>query len=84
MGFIKNAKIDALKQEAHRALEEGRWVFTPRLNTPAFHHDFTGSVSGWAEMIEAIEASGWMLVHWSVSTDQRGRPEAYPFFRRRT
>ncbi|GAA1015919.1 hypothetical protein Aple_010880 [Acrocarpospora pleiomorpha] len=83
MGIIKDAKLDALRKEAERALQEGRWVFAPRLNTPATQHNFSGSISGWAEMIEMIESLGWGMAHWSVSTDPKGRPEAYPLFRRR-
>jgi hypothetical protein len=83
MGFIKQAKSDAVAKEAQRAIEEGRTVFAPRLNTPMTHPGLSGSIPGWAEMIEAIEAAGWTMVDWSVSTDQKGRPEAYPLFRRR-
>ncbi|MEV0070945.1 hypothetical protein [Amycolatopsis sp. NPDC050768] len=83
MGFIKQAKADALTKEAGRAIAEGRTVFTPRLNTPMMHHTMSGSIAGWAEMIEAVEAQGWQLVEWSVTQDKNGRPEAYPLFRRR-
>jgi hypothetical protein len=34
-------------------------------------------------MIEAIEGAGWTLVDWAVAHDSKGRPEAYPLFRRR-
>jgi len=37
-------------------------------------------IAGWAEQIEAIEDAGWVLTYWSVSTDSKGRPEAYPLF----
>ena len=40
----------------------------------------SGSISGWAEMIESVEACGWRLQQWSVATDEKGRPEAYPLF----
>jgi len=83
VGIIKQAKQDMVGTQARRAIEEGRTVFTPRLNTPWSHGGQSGSVPGWAEMIEAIEAVGWTMVDWSVSTDEKGRPEAYPLFRRR-
>jgi|tagenome__1003787_1003787.scaffolds.fasta_scaffold14879705_1 hypothetical protein len=83
MGFIKNAKSDMLGTEAKRAWEEGRSVFAPMLNTPMTQSSLSGSVSGWAEMIEAVEREGWQLTHWSVSTDSKGRPQAYPLFRAR-
>ncbi len=82
MGWIKQAKANALSEEAARALAEGRTVFAPMLNTPMTHHTMSGSVAGWAEMIEAIEAEGWELEHWSVAADDKGRPQAYPLFRR--
>ncbi len=82
MGLIKQAKENTLRSEAQRAAEQGRSVFAPRLNTPATHHGMSGAVSGWAEMIEAVESCGWRLAEWSVATDPKGRPEAYPLFRR--
>lgn len=45
-------------------------------------HTSSGSIPGWAEMIEAIEAAGWQLPEWSVAMDSHGRPEANPLFRR--
>lgn len=84
MGFIKDAKAGVLVEEAVRARAEGRTVFTPRLNAPASSaHNFSGSISGWAEMIEAIEGAGWAMYHWTVSVDDKGRPEAFPLFRPR-
>ncbi len=58
MGWIKNAKANLLSDEAARAAAEGRTVFAPMLNTPVTHHTMSGSVAGWAEMIESIEAQG--------------------------
>jgi len=84
MGFIKDAKANVVATEAARAREEGRTVFAPRLNAGSTNAGMTGSVSGWAEMIESIEAAGWALYHWSVSVDQKGRAEAYPLFRPRS
>jgi hypothetical protein len=83
VGFIKDGKINALVSEAQRAIVEGRTVFTPRLNTPTMSSGVSGSVSGWAEMIEAVEACGWVLSDWTVTNDEKHRPGAYPLFRRR-
>lgn len=80
MGFIKDAKKNAIAEEAQRARAEGRRFFCPKLNTPMTQHGFSGSIAGWAEQIEAIEDAGWELTSWSVSTDAKGRPEAYPLF----
>lgn len=82
MGLLKNAKQGMLTDEAKRAVDEGRVVFAPRLNTPMTHHGMSGAVPGWAEMIESVEACGWVLAEWAVATDEKGRPEAYPLFRR--
>jgi hypothetical protein len=85
MGLFKDTKAAMLGTEAKRALKEGRTVFTPMLNTPLTQSSSmqpSGSISGWAEMIEAIEGEGWRLDQWSVSCDTKGRPQAYPLFRR--
>ena len=82
MGWIKDAKANMLITEAQRAVVEGRTVFAPKLNTPVSQHSMSGSVAGWAEMIEAVESAGWRLTDWSVAMDTKGRPEAYPLFRR--
>jgi hypothetical protein len=84
MGFIKNAKASSIAAEAERARQQGRSVDAPMLTTPMSQHTLSGSVAGWAEMIEAIESKGWSLAEWSVAHDAKGRPQAYPLFRRRT
>lgn len=81
MGLIKASKAGVLRGEAERAVSEGRSVFAPRLNTPKTAAGFTGSVSGWAEEIEAVEDCGWSLVSWAVTVDGKGNPTAYPLFR---
>lgn len=82
MGLIKQMKQDLVVDEARRATDEGRRIFAPRFNTPASHHGMSGAVPGWAEWIEAVEDLGWRLDTWTVSKDEKGRPEAYPLFRR--
>ena len=83
MGWIKDAKADMLRQEAERAVQQGRTIFAAMLNTPMTQHYLSGSVAGWAEMIESVERAGWRLTDWSVAMDNQGRPQAYPLFRRR-
>ena len=83
MGFIKDAKADSIASHAQRAIEEGRTIFAPRLNSPRTAAGFSGPVSGWAEQIEAIEAAGWQLVNWTATDDAKGSPVGYPLFRRR-
>lgn len=82
MGWIKDAKVSTLISEAQRAIEEGRHVFAPMLNTPMTQTSMSGSVAGWAEMIEGVEGCGWALVHWAIGEDKSGKPQAYPLFRR--
>lgn len=82
MGLIKNVKQNMVRTEAERAIAEGRRVFTPMLNTGMTQHSMSGSIAGWAEMIEAVEDCGWKLTDWSVAADEKGRPQAYPLFRR--
>jgi hypothetical protein len=81
MGFIKQAMAENIAIKARRALEQGRAVFAPKLNTPMTQHGLSASIAGWAEQIEAIEDAGWALWHWSAALDNKGRPEAYPLFR---
>lgn len=85
MGLIKSIRQDTLAAEARRAREQGHVVFAAMLNVPISQSSAnqpSGSVSGWAEIIEGIEAEGWMLTSWAVCQDKAGRPQAYPVFRR--
>lgn len=83
MGFIKESKANAIGAEAAKAFEAGRYFFTPRLNYPATMHGLTGEIADWGIMVQAIEAAGWQMQDWCVAHDSKGRPEAYPVFRRR-
>lgn len=83
MGLVKDTRAAVLRIEAERARQQGRWIFTPRLTTSS-GSETSGSIAGWAEMIEAVEEAGWTLYHWSASLDIHGNPQAYPLFRRRT
>ncbi len=47
MGFIKDAKSNAIATEAERAVAEGRIVFAAMLNTPMSQHTMSGSIAGW-------------------------------------
>ncbi|MFD8618282.1 hypothetical protein [Streptomyces sp. NPDC059513] len=82
MGFLNSAKSDMLGKAAKEAHEKGRKVFTPFLNMPATQGNMSGPIDAWAEMIEAVEAEGWTLAEWSVGLDAKGKPQAYPLFRR--
>jgi hypothetical protein len=83
MVFMKDVRSETLAKHARRAAEEGRTVFAPRLgDTSGVAANTTMPVSGWAELIEAVETEGWLIQHWTVVLDHKGRPEAYPLFRR--
>ena len=82
MGLFKDAKATALAKEASKALENGETLFTPRLNFPSTMHGMTGAITDWSLMVAEVESVGWRLEHWSVAMDTKGRPEAYPIFRR--
>lgn len=82
MGFLNDAKSNMLGTEAREAFEKGRKIFTPFLNTPVTQRNGSSSIAAWAEMIESVESEGWVLTEWSVGLDSKGRPQAYPLFRR--
>lgn len=83
MGLINNLKADTLGKDAARAREQGRTVFVARINMPVTGSGFSQSLSGAAEMIEAIEAQGWAYHDMSWTQDSKDRPEGYFLFRRR-
>lgn len=83
MGWVKDAKATAIGKEAARAVSEGRRVFVCRINQPIANSGFSGSLSGMAEQIEAIEAEGWSLDQSSFSHDHKGHPSGFFVFRRR-
>jgi hypothetical protein len=82
MGFIKDVKAGVLAKEAARALDGGRRTFTPILNTPSSQTGMSGNIDDWSAMVDEVEAVGWRLEHWAIGQDNRGRPQAYPVFRR--
>lgn len=83
MGMFKDVKESTMGADARRAYEAGMFVFAPRLKTGSgTQHTFSGPNASWAEMVEAVEAEGWRLDFWAVCTDEKGRPEAHPLFRR--
>src|ERR1700736_6439569 len=82
MAIVKDTRAAVLRIEAERALQQNHWIFTPALTTTT-NPDMSGSISGWAEAIEAVEDAGGQLYHWSVALDIHGTPRPYPLFRRR-
>ncbi|GGY72096.1 hypothetical protein [Streptomyces xanthochromogenes] len=82
MGWIKDAKAEAIGKEAQRALDEGRAVFVCRINQGTLQSNFSGPLSGVAEQIEAIEALGWELEQASFSHDHKDHASAFLIFRK--
>jgi hypothetical protein len=82
MGLINSLKADTLGKDAARALQQGRTTFVARINVPVINSGMSQSVSGAAEMIEAVEAEGWLYQDMSWTQDAKGRPEGYFLFRR--
>lgn len=81
MGWIKDAKADNAAKEAREALEAGRRVHVVRLNVGMTQQQLSGSLTAFAEQIEAIEDAGWRLDHMSFGNDSKGKPEGYFLFR---
>ncbi|WP_299570736.1 hypothetical protein [uncultured Williamsia sp.] len=63
--------------------EAGHTVFAAELYG-TLRVSSTHGMPEWSEIISAVEARGWVLTNWSVSSDEKGRSNAYPLFRRRT
>jgi hypothetical protein len=80
VGIIKDAKANVVRNEAERAIKEGRNVFATRLEAGWASSGVSGSISGMAEMIEAIEGIGWRMEHFSAVGDGS---KALAIFRRK-
>jgi hypothetical protein len=64
MGLMKDVKTSTAGKDAARAVAQGRQVFVFQFDF-AYSHT-TQSVSGAAEVIEAIEAQGWRMDQMAV------------------
>lgn len=84
MGWIKDAKVDNVRKDAVDARNEGRNVLALKLNYPSLKPDFSGEVTVWSMMIQAVEEEGWVLCNFAASSDLKGRQEAICLFRSRT
>ncbi|GAA2516758.1 hypothetical protein [Winogradskya humida] len=81
MGWIKDAKAEALAKEARKAIEDGRRVHVVRINVGMTQQQLSGSLAGFAEQIEAVEDAGWVMHDMSFGNDKQGKPEGYFLFR---
>ncbi|GAA0627751.1 hypothetical protein HPO96_37250 [Kribbella sandramycini] len=83
MGWVKDKKAEELGRQAAEAYADpAKQVFAALLNSPASHSGISSEIGDWSQMVTAIEAEGWQLTHWTASLDTKGRPQAYPLFRR--
>jgi hypothetical protein len=81
MGLIKTSKAGGALQEAERARKEGVPVFVYRFEMPHWGSASSGSVSGAAEVIEAVEAAGWALTNITGTAGEGNRGAFVMIFR---
>ncbi|WP_335970433.1 hypothetical protein [Streptomyces sp. CA2R106] len=77
---MKQAKIQSIRDDAQKAIDEGRVVFVYRINGGSL--DYSGSLDGLAEYIEVIETVGWRLDQSTFTHDKEGATSAFLTFRR--
>jgi hypothetical protein len=82
MGWVRDGKAEVLASEAKRVWGEGSPVFIAVLNEPGSRVGWSGEVKDWTLMVAAVEQVGWKLDQWSVGSDPKGKPQAYPVFQR--
>jgi hypothetical protein len=79
-GLITRGKEVHARDEARRAFAEGHTLFAYQLAGRLF--DWFGSVTGYAEQLEAIEAEGWRLEQISYAGGTKGDAVQIALFRR--
>ena len=80
MGFVKDFKVSSALEDARRAAGENHSVFVYKFHMPKFDSAASSTVSGAAEVIEAIEQAGWTLQQFAMHNRWRG--EMVMVFRR--
>lgn len=68
--------------QATQAYQSGQHFFVARLKLGVWGMPGHGELPTWGESLQAIEAVGWALDKWSVSSDTGGGLNAFPVFRR--
>lgn len=79
----RESDLRKLVDEAHLAHQREQEFFAARLKTSMWSQPDHGEVEAWSASLQAVEAAGWTLAHWSTSSDSGGNISAYPVFRRR-
>jgi len=81
MGF-KSSKADDTTKDAQRAIDEGHRIFVLQLRAGmSMTASLTRQVPGFAEVMESVEALGWVLDK-STFIIHNDKPSAYLIYRR--
>jgi hypothetical protein len=78
----RESDLRAVTAQAGEAFRTGQMFFVARLKLGAWGMPGHGEIAAWGESLQAIEAAGWVLDRWSVSSDSGGGLNAFPVFRR--
>lgn len=79
----RESDLKELQTQASAAFQQGQPVFVARLKLGIWGGTPQGVIPAWGESIFTVEAAGWALDKWSVTTDSGGASVAFPVFRRR-
>lgn len=74
--MIRDAKANTAAQHAARARDEHRTVFLYKFAVPGSTGLFSGPVPDAAEVVEAVESAGWVLVDMSYAETPRRKSGA--------
>ena len=77
----QESDLESLRAQAYAAYQQGRHTFVARLKLAQWGSP-AGEISPWMDAVDAVEAIGWVLDHWSVNFDSGGTFNAFPLFRR--
>ena len=82
--MLRGVKTTGAAGDASRAREEGRTVFLYKFNIPGSTGIFSGPVPDAAEVIEAVENTGWSLAQMTFAeTSRKNHGAMLLLFRRR-
>lgn len=78
----RESDLQQLQDQSRAAYAAGQPVFVVRLASGVWGSPGKGAMDPWSESVHAVESAGWVLEHWSVTTDASGQFNAFPLFRR--
>jgi len=80
----RESDLQELQEHAAAAYHQGQPVFVARFKVGGVWGGVPeGAVPAWGESVYTVEAAGWVLDKWAVTTDMNGGFNAFPVFRRR-